>query len=226
MRQDKLRKVNVRFFIIPLLLLSLLSAVLTLNDIYQRVRKDYQRLERSTQTIADSYVSYIERSREAYQLIESLLDEKLLVASESILLMDLDRIDDNLIEIAQRLHVDQINLYNRDGIITHSNVEEYVGWVAYEGHPVYEFLSSGVNQLTEEIRMDTESGIFYKYGYVRNEANQFVQIGVLAEDVVSFLDRFDVTSLIEELAVNDDIEVMFLTNQHMEVIASSDKARF
>lgn len=226
MGQDKLRKVNVRFFIIPLLLLSLLSAVLTLNDIYQRVRKDYQRLERSTQTIADSYVSYIERSREAYQLIESLLDEKLLVASESILLMDLDRIDDNLIEIAQRLHVDQINLYNRDGIITHSNVEEYVGWVAYEGHPVYEFLSSGVNQLTEEIRMDTESGIFYKYGYVRNEANQFVQIGVLAEDVVSFLDRFDVTSLIEELAVNDDIEVMFLTNQHMEVIASSDKARF
>lgn len=106
MGQDKLRKVNVRFFIIPLLLLSLLSAVLTLNDIYQRVRKDYQRLERSTQTIADSYVSYIERSREAYQLIESLLDEKLLVASESILLMDLDRIDDNLIEIAQRLHVD------------------------------------------------------------------------------------------------------------------------
>lgn len=226
MRQDKLRKVNVRFFIIPLLLLSLLSAVLTLNDIYQRVRKDYQRLERSTQTIADSYVSYIERSREAYQLIESLLDEKLLVASESILLMDLDRIDDNLIEIAQRLHVDQINLYNRDGIITHSNVEEYVGWVAYEGHPVYDFLSSGVNQLTEDIRMDTESGIFYKYGYVRNEANQFVQIGVLAEDVVSFLDRFDVTSLIEELADNDDIEVMFLTNQHMELIASSDKERF
>lgn len=221
MRHDKLKKVNVRFFLIPLLLLSVLSALLITNDIFQRIGNEYQRLENSTKLIADSYASRITKTQEAHQLIVDLLEQRILVASESILLLDLDRIDVDLQQIADRLHVDQINLYNEFGVVTHSSVDEYVGWVAYPGHPVFEFFQSDLKSFSEDIRRDTESGIYFKYGYVRSDTNQFVQIGVLADDVMLFLNRFNVQNLLDELVSSADIESIFLTDQHMNVIASS-----
>ena len=55
--------------------------------------------------------------------------------------MLLDDVGNNLslTDLAEQLQVDQISLYNAQGEIIYSDTKEYVGWQAYEGHPVYDF---------------------------------------------------------------------------------------
>lgn len=169
--KDKLKSINIKFFLISFLVISIGFATLTYFTVMNRVEEHYQTLEKMTMNIADGYSQRIIHSEDAHDIITELLDEKLLVASQAIMLIEHKEDNDILRAIAQRFNVDEIYLYNDSGEIIYSTVDEYIGWTAQEGHPVYDFMVSDQKARVEEIRPDSESGVYYKFGYVKSDGH-------------------------------------------------------
>ncbi|NCD10814.1 MAG: hypothetical protein EOL98_15650 [Negativicutes bacterium] len=69
----------MKYFIIPFVILILGFAALTYYTAENRIEERYATLEDTTLNIADSYSHSLANSREAYDIILELLDEKILV---------------------------------------------------------------------------------------------------------------------------------------------------
>lgn len=221
MIKNKSNYKDVKFFLIPFVVLFMLFGILTYFNVQTRINEILKITEESTVTIADSYADALLNSKEASAIVTHLLDEKILVASKAVLLLD-DTISNlSLIDLAERFQVDQINLYNAQGEIIYSSEKQYIGWQAYEGHPVNDFIKSNKDTLVEDIRQDTENKKFYKYGYVKRRDNTFVQIGVLAENIHSFTSKLEIQQIIEKIITKDDIKQVFFIDQNFKIIAST-----
>jgi hypothetical protein len=133
--------------------------------IRRSVDRQYQEFENTAVTLVESYSRLFGQSYEAYSTITEVLDEKLIVASQAIMYMEGSKDNEFLTELSKRFRIDEIYVYDSSGEIRFSNNPKYIGWKAYEGHPVYDFMVSSDDLLIEDIRPDSESGINYKYAY-------------------------------------------------------------
>ena len=107
-------------------------------------------------------------------------------------------------------------------ILAASNYEDYIGWTAYEGHPVYDFMTGNRASLVEDIRQDTESKLYFKFGYVKKNDGTFVQVGIIAEDVHDLTEKFDIQRLVNDIVRMDNVENVYFTDTDFIVAASSD----
>ena len=132
---------------------------------------------------AKSYSYSLSKAVEAKDVINELLEEKILVASRTTALYDGQYNNQFLRELADILEIDEIDYYNSKGEIVHSNIDNYVGWKAYEGHPVHNFMISDKISHIDNIRQDSISGKYFKYGYFRVSEGGFLQIGVIEKNL-------------------------------------------
>lgn len=181
-------------------------------------------LETESLNYARVYSHTLTKSTDAYNIINETLERRLLSASRTAALQARNIDDESLMELAEVLAVDDIFVYNAEGVIEYSTREEYLGWRAYPGHPVYEFMVSDAYSLVEGIRPDSESGEFYKYGYFRVNGGRFVQLGVKADLIEGFLGAFELQHLFEEIASLELVDHVFFLNSDYTVEASFDPA--
>lgn len=221
MERDKLKNVEITYFLVPFLIITIVFSALVGLTVKNRVDDKSAQLKDMTLEIANSYSHNLAHTDEAFDIIVELLDEKIRIASQAIMLIENKENNETLDTISESFNVDEIHLYNSEGEITHSTNEDFIGWKAYEGHPVYGFMMSDQTTLVEEVRRDTENGLHYKFGYVKNDNGGFVQLGVLAENIQNFLDDFEVTKLVNELSSIGDIKHVLVLNTENEIIASS-----
>jgi len=179
-------------------------------------------MSEESRRMAKGYADSLSTAIEAYDIINELLEEKILVASGTVIRYDKSFSNGLLEELAKTLEVDEIYSYNPQGEILYSNNGEYIGWKAYEGHPVYNFMTSKSISLVEDIRQDTESGIYYKYGYFKASDGRFVQIGVLAEKIHAFLKNFEMEYLLNEMLDDSYIAQVGFIDNELNIIAKSD----
>ena len=139
-------------------------------------------------------------SHDAHIIINDLLEEKLTVAIQAISMIEDKHDDDALTMIGDRFYIDEIYLYNSEGEIIYSKGGKYLGWKASEGHPVHNFMKSNLRFLIEDIRRDTESDNYLKYAYLKNDDGTFIQIGILADTIQSFIRRFEYFELVESIS--------------------------
>ncbi len=159
----------------------------------------------------------------ASKKINKLLDEKIQVASKGVVRNQSRISDEFLIGLAKDFEVDTLDWYNNQGVVINSTTEEYLGWQAYEGHPVYDFMVSSDDELVEDIRQDTESGIYYKFGYLKSLEGNFVQVGIIADKVNKLTEKFGIQNFVEELALGKDILRARFIDKNLLVVASSNK---
>lgn len=221
MEKSKLKKKDIRFFIIPFLILFVFFAVFTYKNTNSHIKKSYEMIEQLTLNVAESYSQRLITSHTVNDIISTLLDEKLLTASQAVLLTE-NNIDNNVLtELAKIFMVDEIYFYNDIGEIIYSNIDKYIGWKAYEEHPVYNFMISGKDSLVEDLRADTESGIYYKYAYFRSKNNTFIQVGVSADNVQTFLQDFQVQQLMEDIMKKNNVHSVFFIDTNYKILAST-----
>lgn len=140
----------------------------------------------------------------ATKMLEKLLEERLIVATNAIL-KNRDRLSNEFLkEKIDELNVDEIYWYNSNGEIIYTG-REYLGWQATEGHPVYDFMKSNKDMLIEDTRKDSESDKYYKYAYAKMGDGEFTQIGILADNIYELTSRFCPQYFIDELVKKDDI---------------------
>lgn len=219
--RDKLKMVEITYFLVPFLMIAIGFSILTALTVKNRIDEQYNQLEETTLEIANSYSHSLTHTSEAYEIITELLDEKIRIASQAIMLIENKDNNEVLDSISQTFDVNEIHLYNSDGVITNSTYEGFIGWKAYEGHPVYDFMRSNQTVFVEEVRPDTENGLYYKFGYVKDETGGFVQLGILAENIQDFIGEFEITKLLSDISNRGDIKHVFFVNTKYEIIASS-----
>ncbi|MDY9922023.1 MAG: bifunctional diguanylate cyclase/phosphodiesterase [Synergistota bacterium] len=216
-----LKKINIWVFIIPFFIISILFSIGTYSSVERKISENYDRFKEDAIDVARNYSYSLKKSVAASRIINQLLEEKLIAASKTVML-DSGRFSQAEVKaLAASLNVDQICVYNKNGVIAYSNIDSYVGWKAEEGHPVHNFIKSGKKEAMDEIRADSVSGEYYKYAYYRLLSGEFVQIGISAGDVKKILGGFEISTLLEELNEDPNMDQVSLINMDQIIVESS-----
>lgn len=215
------KTIDLKPYVIPMVLILATFAVTNVL-VVQAIRDYYYRLlEEQSIQYAQSYAHSITKTTQASEVINELLEDKLLSASKTMALHDGQVSEDALGELADSLGLDEIYFYNSEGEIVSSNRGQYLGWTAYPDHPVFDFLISDLSVLVEDIREDTESGNLYKYAYIKTPTG-FFQIGIQAQRVEEFLSAFESQRLLHDIALTESVDTVCFLDHNLVVQGSSN----
>lgn len=222
MGMNRRKTLNILYFLIPCVVLLVFFAAGTYAVIDNRIASQYESFEVSSENLASSYKATLESSSEAYQMIKEILSQKMQAAAESVLFYDGVTDEENLKVLGEKLQLDAVYLYNPEGTLVASMDGLYIGWHPDKGHPVESYLTSGKYYLEEDIRQDTESGLYYKYVYIRRADGYFYQLGVLAENIRGFMEQFESQVLVDQIYKEHHLQLVLLLSRDETVLASSD----
>jgi diguanylate cyclase (GGDEF)-like protein len=164
----------------------------------------------------------INKEMQALEVINTLIEDKIRNAAREVL-QNIEEVNNEVLkEVAENTGVDEIYLYNTFGEIVFSTIDAYLEWKVKKGHPVEKFMTSGKDELIEEIRKDTESDNYNKYGYFRQDDGTFMQVGVRACKIEELTQRFNYQSIVEGLASEENIEYALIVDTSLTAIADSD----
>lgn len=198
-----------------ILLISLISYYTSKNLLLAQMEQDGINLAKQT-------VLQVEGNTVSLNVVNNMIEEKIKVVGKVILMNENNLSNDLLKKIAKALGVGEINWYSPEGKIIYSNIDDYLGWKPSKDHPVENFKISEKSEFIEDIRKDSESDNYYKYGYLRNLDGTFIQVGINANEVESLTQKFNYQSLVEKLTQGENIvEVLFLDN-NLKTIANSN----
>lgn len=221
--KNKKGSIKVKLIIIPLILVLIAIAGIGGVSSYFMKNSLLGEMERNGFYLSQKFISRMEDNSRSLETINNMLDEKIKSAAKTAI-RNQGNLDNELLkQIAADMEIEQINWHNSNGEIIYSNIEEYLGWTAPEGHPIYDFMKGGQNELIEEIRQDSESKDFLKFGYIKNEDGSFVQVGILADKIVELTKDFDNQRLVEEMASGDEIAYALFLDRNLETIAHNNK---
>lgn len=173
--------------------------------------------------LAEGFTANLKDNTKALDIINSLLDDRLIAAAKTALNIEAEVSNELLKVMADNLDVEQINLYNSQGVIEYSNIDAYLGWTAPEGHPVYDFMVGEEKELIEDLRRDTETKLYVKFAYLKGDKGNFVQIGINASRIQELTDTFSIQYFVDEMAKNQEVNYVGFIDKDGEVIAHNNK---
>ena len=222
MGKNRKKRLHFLYFLVPCLLLFVLFTSATYIIVENRVNNQYETFETSSENLARSYKTTIETYSEAYLMFKEILGQKMRAAAESVLFYDGIMDEENLKVLGEKLQLDAIYLYDPEGTLVSSMDGQFIGWSPSPGHPVERYLKSGDYYMEENIRQDTESKLHFKYVYIRRADGYFYQMGVLAENINSFMAKFESQALLDQIYDEHEPYLVLLLNGDETVRASSE----
>lgn len=173
-------------------------------------------------TLAKQTVLQVEENAVSLELVNKMIEDKIRVVAKATMVNEKSLSNDILKKIAKDLDVGEINYYSSDGEIIYSNFDSYVGWKPSKDHPVEIFRISGIDEFMEDIRKDSESSNYNKYGYLRSIKGSFIQIGIRANEVENLTLKFNYQTLVEKLAQGENIINVLFIDKNLKTIADSN----
>ena len=216
-----LKDINIWLFLIPFFIISALYSFTIYTMVDRKIRDNYEHFKEDAIDSARNYSYILQKSTEAEKIINRLLEKKLISAGKTVMLAEGRFTAEIIKNLADSLDVDQVNVFDKNGILRYSNIDSYVGWKATEDHPVYAFMKSGKASSIEEIRADKLSGSYYKYAYYKQPAGEFVQIGITAKDINKFLGSLELKTILDELNKDTAIDQISFIDKDLIVVAST-----
>jgi diguanylate cyclase (GGDEF)-like protein len=222
-KQIKSTTVNKKIVILPFFLIFIAYLVVTITSVNGRIEYYRNHMMEDSIEYAKSYAIGISKSAEARDTLNELLEERLLVASRSTILLQGELDNERLAEMAERYRVDALYFYSPEGEILYSSNGEDIGWRATEGHPVYEFMNNPLEFQAEEIRQDSESNQYFKYGYFQREDGSFVQVGIYAAEIYDFIGSFEMQQLLDEIKGAELVHSLYFIDENLEIVSSTSE---
>lgn len=220
--KDKFKQVHIKVFIIPVIVITLIFFVISYFIIKNIKVYYYNHIKEDSLNFSKSYSHSLYKAAQAKDIVNELLDEKLLVATRTAASYDRRYSNELLKELSRTLEVDEIDYYNSQGELIYSNMAQLIGWKTYKGHPVYNFMHSDSVSTIDKIRQDSITGNYYKYAYFKVSNGGIVQIGVKADKVYKFLGAFEVQQLLDEMHDVEVIDKIFFIDNKLNVVSSTD----
>lgn len=179
------------------------------------MKKESNKLARNTSIM-------LSKSSAAFDTINEFMSKRVLDAAKELKNHKGILTNEQLIKYSYLLNVDVIYYYSPQGEILASNSGEFIGFRTFDGHPVERFRTSDLSLSVEDIRLDNETNLHFKYAYVRFKDGYFVQIGIYAEDVFQYLTAFDQQNIIDDLKNDESILSISIIDKKYRITASSD----
>lgn len=216
------KRVDINYFLIPMSIVLVLFFIFTYALVQSQIKTEYNHLEDIAVKLTNSYAHSVVGQNLATETSTQLLGEKLEIAMSAILMSEHHWSEDVLNELGTKFGLDALYVYDASGVIIMSMQDEYIGWTAEPGHPVHDFMISNDLIRVEDIRKDSESDKFFKYGYLRT-ANQegFIQVGISAEKVNALLDAFSIEKTINEIKNEANVTALSFIGLDMSITAST-----
>jgi diguanylate cyclase (GGDEF)-like protein len=217
--QRLLEKSNRRYIIVSIIMMVVFIAYniglnLIIRNHYYEMKKDESLSLSATYATATSTVTI------ANDIADELLQQRIVVALDVIAAYENVYSNDTLADLADLLLLDEIYVYDSFATIVYSATLNYIGWQAYPGHPVYDFYSSHFSRFIEEIRKDTDSDNFYKYGYIKLPSGYFVQTGIAAERIYEFVEAIQISSILTEFQKSGEFLGLYYITNDYQIITS------
>lgn len=174
---------------------------------------------------AENVVNQIDTNSKSFNIINNLIDSQIPKAGKIINRNENNLNNEFLINLAKDLNIDEINYFDSSNKIIYSNQEGNLNWVAPSTHAAAIFNNGTANVYIEEIRKSFTDNNFYKYGYTRTDSGNYVQVGILANVINNFTERFSYESLVSSIAESEGVVYALFIDKNLNVVAHSDKER-
>lgn len=161
---------------------------------------------------------------ESYDAITKLLNEQVESALKMASIYRENYGNMYIQQLITTFNLDIINIYNSEGIVEYSNIDEEIGWKAFEDHLVYTLMENNYeDMLIEDIRQNPVNGEYYKFGYIKQSDGYAIQIGILAERAHDVLESVSLQNHLEEIMTNDTIVQICAYDDDYRIVASTNK---
>jgi methyl-accepting chemotaxis protein len=225
-KEKRPRKKSIKFnlIVLPISVLFVTLSVIALSASgFNRV--SLLTLMREASFIITNYsLDRLSENQLSLDTINGMLEDKIKVAADLVLDAEFDLSNEEMKKIARIAGVDELYYYNAQGEITYT-ADAYLGWVAPPDHPVSLFLKSNDRVLYEEIRKDSDSDNYLKYGYAKTASGGLVQVGIDAARVHALSEAFSYQSLVTGLTESDSIVYALFIDKNALAIAHSNEER-
>ncbi|KYG29591.1 methyl-accepting chemotaxis protein [Alkalihalobacillus trypoxylicola] len=224
-KQTRKRKTSIKVKLVYLPLFIIFLAIIAISAVSSFFVRDslLTQMRENGISLAQQVSDRSEDNRISLVKINEMLEDKITVAG-NVLISNEDQLSNEFLsQVMEDTGVTEIYWYSPDGEVIYSTVDSYLGWVPPSDHPVDQFRLSGSIDLMEEIREDTVSGVYYKFGYLRHSDGHFAQIGIDANEVELLTQSFSYQELVRQLGEEHNIVYASVLNTDAEIIAHNNE---
>lgn len=221
--KSKRGSIKTKLIVIPLIVVFIVIASIGIFSSYFLRTSLRDEMENNGVYMAERFIANIEDNYRSLEIINDFLDNKIKSAGKMVMGNENMLSNEFIKRLAEDLEVEQIIYYNSDGVAVYSNIDEYIGWKADKGHAVHNFMISSDKELMEEIRKDSESDNYLKYGYIKGSEGTFVQVGINANKVQELTDSFSYQSFLDEISQDEQIYYGLFVDKNLQVLAHNNK---
>jgi len=222
---DKIaQRVSIKFklIVLPLVIVLLATTCISLLTSYVSRQNLIGQMHEDAYSVTKQVTKRIEASTLSLDVVNDMIEQNITSVAQSIITNQISNNDDIKL-IAKDFKVHEINIFDQNGIVIHSNQDGNLGVYVGDNHPSQPLLKGQVNELIEEIRKSQTSSDSYKYGYKRNPNGTVVQVGVLANEIENLSNMFSLQKLVEELSNEESIIYALFIDKDLNAIANSDQ---
>ncbi|MGK0467405.1 methyl-accepting chemotaxis protein [Clostridium sp.] len=223
----KARKSSIKTKLIMIPLVVMFISISTIGVISSlSLRSSLLKQTKSdTVLLANKVASQVVNNKLSLRTINTMIEDKIRTV-ENIVISDKDILSSDLLKrIAESANVDEIHWYSAEGVIIYSNVDSYIGSKPKKGQPVDDFRLSGKNELMDELRKEPDSDNYNKYGYLKNNDNTFIQVGIRGNEVEALTKKFSYQTLVENLVKDKNIVYAIFVDKNLKAVANGDKKK-
>lgn len=146
-----------------------------------------------------------------------------LLAADESLLEDMDRLN----EIKDELMVTELHVIDEKGIITHSTVEDYIGFDMNSGEQSAAFMPIAQDpslEIVQEPEMNAAEGIVMQYiGVARKDAPGLVQVGIRPEVLENMLEGTQINVVLAGIDFGDAGYIYAVDAASGNILACADQ---
>ncbi|MCR5581922.1 MAG: GGDEF domain-containing protein [Pseudobutyrivibrio sp.] len=133
---------------------------------------------------------------------------------------------EELQKICQLMFIDEIHVFNEEGVIISSSVPEYVGYSFDSGEQMSYFKSMLVDRdltMCQDLTPNTAKGKPMVYAITWNEAQtRMVQIGIEPVRLLNELANHEIQQVVEDIPLNDDMGILIADINTKEILGATD----
>lgn len=224
---SKRKSIQTQLMIVPIVLVILSIVGIIVGVSWKTNSSMKEQMREETEFLLSNVVARLDDNSNSMQATEGIVDYTLLTALETVKDRNTeDLTTEELIELAQLIQVDELNLFTVSGEISHSNTPANIGLVVDPDHAVPTFQKSEEDVVVEEIRKSVDDSLeeYYKYAAIKNSDGSVFQLGLTANELVQLSERFQYQSIIEDLTATEDVMYASYVDNDFTTLANNDES--
>ena len=220
--QPQSRLINRKKLIgIPMLLVTAGLIVISVAGYLASRHMIINQMRQDGINLAHQIVHQIEGNESSIRLASQMMEEHIRSANQLVVDNRDQLSDEYLTRLTQITLMDEITWFDADGQVLYASEQSPRRPVA-AGDPLYVFLRGDERETMEEVQFSSITGKNHQYGAMKHASGEFVQSGILAENIIELTQQFSYQSLVTQVAENENLVYALVVNQQLIAIADAE----